>query len=159
MEFGGQTQIRATRQKTWQFLMDPQRVATCGPGVQGVEIIDDDNYRITAKVGIGMITSTFRLDANVAEREGTERSVIVVKGQAPGTAVEARAEMRLLDDGDEATTMDWTADVRISGKLAAMGERIIRGTAERMIKQTFECIQSRLETETDAAAAEAAAAG
>ncbi len=41
--------------------------------------------------------------------------------------------------------MDWSADVMISGTLASVGARMIEGTANKMIGQTFECIRSKLE--------------
>ena len=42
--------------------------------------------------------------------------------------------------------MDWSADVTISGTLASVGARLIEGTANKMIGQTFECIRVKLET-------------
>jgi carbon monoxide dehydrogenase subunit G len=47
-------------------------------------------------------------------------------------------------DGDP-TVMDWAADVLIGGTLASVGARLIEGTANKMIGQTFECIRTKLE--------------
>jgi carbon monoxide dehydrogenase subunit G len=41
--------------------------------------------------------------------------------------------------------MDWSADVTISGSLASLGARLIEGTANKMIGQTFDCMKSKLE--------------
>jgi carbon monoxide dehydrogenase subunit G len=41
--------------------------------------------------------------------------------------------------------MLWAAEVHISGSLASVGARLIEGTANKMIGQTFDCIRSRLE--------------
>ena len=38
--------------------------------------------------------------------------------------------------------MDWSADVTIAGTLASVGARLIEGTANKMIGQTFDCIRS-----------------
>ena len=53
--------------------------------------------------------------------------------------------MQLSDDGDGATRMDWEADVTISGAIAGVGARLIEGTANKMIAQSFDCIRTRLE--------------
>ena len=37
--------------------------------------------------------------------------------------------------------MDWEADVNIAGTLASVGARMIEGTANKMIGQTFDCMQ------------------
>jgi carbon monoxide dehydrogenase subunit G len=41
--------------------------------------------------------------------------------------------------------MDWNADVTIAGTLASVGARLIEGTANKMIAQTFDCIRTKLE--------------
>jgi carbon monoxide dehydrogenase subunit G len=72
--------------------------------------------------------------------------VIKAHGQAPGSAVDATAEMKLSDGADPGTTvMDWTADVAIAGSLASLGARMIEGTANKMIGEAFDCIRARLE--------------
>jgi carbon monoxide dehydrogenase subunit G len=54
--------------------------------------------------------------------------------------------MALSDGTDGRTVMDWSADVLIGGTLASVGARLIEGTANKMIGQTFDCIRSRLES-------------
>lgn len=155
MQFQGEFDSPATRAATWAFVMDPDRMAPCGPGVREVEVLDDTHYRITARVGIGAIAATFRVDAELTEVVEPERAAVRVTAQAPGTAVEGLASMTLSDAGD-GTHMDWTATVQISGKLAAVGERLIRSTADRLIKQTFECVRAKLAAEAAAEAQPAA---
>jgi len=76
----------------------------------------------------------------------TEHATVKAHGQAPGSAVDATAQMDLRDgDGAGTTIMDWSADVAISGTLASVGARMIEGTAHKMIDQTFECIKAKLE--------------
>ncbi len=53
--------------------------------------------------------------------------------------------MHLSDNGSGGTTMDWKADVNISGTLASVGARMIEGTANKMIGQTFTCMKTKLE--------------
>ena len=66
-------------------------------------------------------------------------------GQAPGSAVDAIAEMKLADNATSGTTMTWSANVNISGTLASVGARLIEGTAQKLIGQSFTCIKSKLE--------------
>jgi carbon monoxide dehydrogenase subunit G len=41
--------------------------------------------------------------------------------------------------------MRWEANVDISGTLASVGARLIEGTANKMIAQTFDCMRAKLE--------------
>ena len=138
--------IAAPRDAVWAFLMDPNQVGSCGPGVESIEVIDDDHFKAKAKVGIGFISAKFirRHDGRRAERSRTSRSSRRT-ARRPGSAVDATANMALSGPAEGPTTMDWSADVLIAGTLASVGARLIEGTANKMIGQTFDCIRSKLE--------------
>jgi uncharacterized protein len=146
MHFEGSVPINASRDEVWAFVIDPDRVGPCGPGVESIEVIDPTHFKAIAKVGIGFISARFNVNMEFAEQEPPDRAQIKAHGQAPGSAVDATAEMRLSDGPDGGTVMDWYADVNLSGTLASVGARLIEGTANKMIGQTFDCIRSKLET-------------
>ena len=145
MHFEGSVQINASRDKVWAFLIDPNQVGSCGPGVESIEVIDDTHFKATAKVGVGFISARFVVNMELVDLEPPYQANIKAHGQAPGSAVDATATMRLSDGEDGGTKMDWEADVNISGTLASVGARLIEGTATKMIGQTFECIRTKLE--------------
>jgi len=145
MHFEGSVQINAPRDTVWAFLIDPNQVGSCGPGVESIEVIDDTHFKATAKVGVGFISARFVVNMELADLEPPDRANIKAHGQAPGSAVDATATMSLSDGEGDTTQMDWLADVNISGTLASVGARLIEGTANKMIGQTFECIKTKLE--------------
>ncbi len=145
MHFEGSVPIRASREKVWAFVVDPDQVGQCGPGVEKIEVIDDSHFKATAKVGIGFINARFVVDMTFAELVAPDKAVIKAHGQAPGSAVDADALMALSDGPDGTTVMDWSADVNIAGTLAGVGARLIEGTANKMIGQTFDCMREKLE--------------
>ena len=146
MKFSGSVDINAPRERVWAFLMDPNEVGPCGPGVESIEVVDETHFKAKAKVGIGFISARFNIDMEIAERDEPNRAVIKAHGQAPGSAVDATATMALRDGDGGGTTMDWGADVLIGGTIASVGARLIEGTANKMIGQTFDCIRSKLES-------------
>ena len=145
MQFSGSVEIAAPRDRVWAFLMDPNQVGSCGPGVESIDVIDEDHFKAKAKVGVGFISARFVVDMSVAERREPELAVLKAHGQAPGSAVDATANMQLSGPDEGPTTMDWSADVAIAGTIASVGARLIEGTANKMIGQTFDCIRSKLE--------------
>jgi carbon monoxide dehydrogenase subunit G len=145
MKFSGTVQINAPRDRVWAFVVDPNQVAQCGPGVESIEVIDDAHFKATAKVGIGFISARFNVNMEFAELSAPDRAVIKAHGQAPGSAVDANAEMVLSGPAEGPTTMDWSADVQLAGTMASLGARLIDGTANKMIGQTFECMRAKLE--------------
>jgi carbon monoxide dehydrogenase subunit G len=144
MQFKGTVEIDAPRDRVWAFLIDPNQVGTCGPGVESIEVVDADHFKAKAKVGIGFISARFVVDMTIAERNEPDLAILKAHGQAPGSAVDATASMALSGPPEGPTSMDWAADVAISGTLASVGARMIEGTANKMIGQTFDCIRAKL---------------
>jgi carbon monoxide dehydrogenase subunit G len=145
MQFAGSTEINAPRDRVWSFVTDPEQVGWCGPGVEAIEVIDESHFRARAKVGVGVVSARFAVNLELAETAPPDRAVIKASGQAPGSAVEARGEMTLSGPPDGPTTMDWSADVTILGTFAAVGSRLIEGQANKMIRQAFDCMRTKLE--------------
>ena len=145
MHFEGTVQINAPRDKVWAFLIDPNQVGSCGPGVESIEVTDDTHFKAAAKVGVGFISARFVVNMELVDLEAPDKANIKAHGQAPGSAVDATATMNLSDGEGGGTQMDWLADVNISGTLASVGARLIEGTANKMIGQTFDCIRTKLE--------------
>src|SRR5215212_2596016 len=145
MKFAGTVDIAAPRDRVWAFVIDPNQVGQCGPGVESIEVIDATHFKATAKVGIGFISARFVVNMEMAEQVPPDKAVIKAHGQAPGSAVDATASMTLSDIDGGGTRMDWDADVAIAGSLASLGARLIEGTANKMIGQTFACMKDKLE--------------
>jgi carbon monoxide dehydrogenase subunit G len=145
MQFSGTTEIAADRETVWRFVVDPEQIGTCGPGVESIEKLNPTQYQATARVGVGFISARFVVSLELVDTEEPIRAVIKARGQAPGSAVDALGTMHLSGPPEGPTTMAWEANVDISGTLASVGGRLIEGTANKMIGQTFDCVRTRLE--------------
>jgi carbon monoxide dehydrogenase subunit G len=145
MHFEGTVQINAPRDRVWAFVIDPNQVGQCGPGVETIDVIDATHFKASAKVGVGFISARFVVNLEFVDLDAPNAATIKAHGQAPGSAVDADARMQLSDADGGGTTMDWSADVNIAGTLASVGARLIEGTANKMIGQTFDCIRTKLE--------------
>jgi len=145
MHFEGTVQINAPRDRVWAFVIDPNQVGQCGPGVESIEVIDDTHFKATAKVGVGFISARFVVNLEFVDLDAPNAATIKAHGQAPGSAVDADARMQLSGADGGGTTMDWSAEVNIAGTIASVGARLIEGTANKMIGQTFDCMRTKLE--------------
>jgi carbon monoxide dehydrogenase subunit G len=146
VEFDGTVTIEAPRQAVWDFLADFDGLASCGPGVESIERLDDRRARVTAKLGVGFITTRFSIDLELGELEAPDRATMTGRGEAPGTTVEGRAEMRLSGPDAGPTELTWRAQIELFGSLAGIGARMIESTAGRIVDEAFDCVRSRLAT-------------
>ncbi len=105
MKFEGTVQIAAARDKAWAFLMDPNQVGGCGPGVESIDVIDETHFKAKAKVGVGFIKAHFSINMEMTDLDAPNHATVKAHGQAPGSAVDATAQMDLRD-GDAAGDHD-----------------------------------------------------
>ena len=75
---------RAPRDRVWAFVIDPNQVGQCGPGVESIEVIDDRHFKASAKVGVGFISARFVVNLEFVDLDAPNAATIKAHGQAPG---------------------------------------------------------------------------
>jgi carbon monoxide dehydrogenase subunit G len=146
MRLEGTTHIQAPRDKVWAFLIDPAQVCDCAPGLQSLDVIEPDKkFRAVASVGFGSVKATFNTDVEFVEMEAPNRAKLKAHGKAPGSAVDALAEMKLSDAADGTTDMKWTADVTVVGTIASLASRLMGSVTQKLTNEFFNCVKKRIE--------------
>ncbi|MBG6059356.1 carbon monoxide dehydrogenase subunit G [Cryobacterium sp. MP_M5] len=119
----------------WESLMDFERVAGCVPGAEVLNKLSDDAYQVGMKVKLGPVSMQYKGLMNVIERDATaHRAVFQGRAQearGQGTA-QGTATLSLVET-DGTTTGTVSAEVDLSGKVAAMGKSIIGSVTDQMM--------------------------
>jgi carbon monoxide dehydrogenase subunit G len=144
MKLQGSVDIKADRERVFAFLTDPERMGGCLPKVQAIKRKSDGRFEALAKVGKGLLSTSFTLDCSFEDVQAPDHASIRASGKAKGSAVDGTARMTLRDLASGGTAVDWTADVTISGLVAKVGEKRLAEAADRMITQTFRCVRKNL---------------
>jgi carbon monoxide dehydrogenase subunit G len=145
MEFSGAQTVAAPIEKVWAFLMDVNNVASCAPGFQSLEVLEDEHWKAVVAVGVGAVKAKFTMDVTRPEMREPEHMTMKGRGKAPGSAVDLSGDMHLSAISSDETQMDWKASVVVSGTIASVGARLLQGTAERLTGQFFDCLKSTLQ--------------
>lgn len=128
----------------WETLMDFERVAGCVPGAQVLNKLSEDAYQVGLKVMLGPVSMQYRGQLIVRERDATaHRAVFEGKAQearGQGTA-QGTATLELVESAGT-TTGTVSADVDLSGKVAAMGKSVIGGVTDQMMALFAENLQN-----------------
>jgi carbon monoxide dehydrogenase subunit G len=146
LQFKGVFDVRAPRDRVFATMTDPNEVAKCMPDIRKLEVKSADEFDAVVNVGISFIRGDFAVHFRWAEKAPQERVKLAAHGSGLGSAVDMEIVATMSASGGGRTTMDWTVDAMISGKLASLGQRLIESQAEKIIKQLFDCLQQRLET-------------
>jgi len=142
----GEFQLNAPIQRTWDFLTNFKEVASCIPSCQKVEVFDDKNFAITINQKVGPISVTFETQTRFTEVSPPNRVVALGRGKdmAMGSSFELTNQMDLVQISEEETLVRYKADVKISGRLASVGQSLIKIVAKREIARVFELIQAKV---------------
>ena len=145
MQFNGQVIIQAARQRVWEFLIDPQAVSQCAPGLESLTVLDPGKrFEVVAAVGFGTVKVKFVTEVEFTELAPPERAGMRAHGTAPGSAVDVLAEMAL-SEAPGGTALDWKADVTISGTLTSLASRLMGSVTKKVTGAFFECVKKKIE--------------
>jgi carbon monoxide dehydrogenase subunit G/molybdopterin biosynthesis enzyme len=154
MRFEGKVTIRATRERVWGFLTDPEQVGACAPGVESIEVVEPGKrFRATASVGFGTVKTSFVTEAEWVDVYAPALARMKVHGTAPGSAVDAVTEMALADGAEGTTELLWAADVAVVGAIASLAARLMGGVTQKLTAAFFEVVRQKIEAQPPAPAA------
>ncbi|NWG45972.1 MAG: carbon monoxide dehydrogenase subunit G, partial [Alphaproteobacteria bacterium] len=136
MDLTGERRIAAPRERVFQALNDPDRLAAALPGCESLTRVSDTEFAAVATAKVGPIAARFTGKVVLEEVEAPVRYRLrgEGKGGAAGLA-SGEAEVTLHEDGG-ATVLRYTARAKVSGKLAQLGQRVV-DTAARSIADSF----------------------
>lgn len=146
MQLNGAVNINAPRDRVWQFLVDPEAVARCAPGVESMEVLEPNKkFKVVASVGFGTVKVKFNTDVELAELEPPARGKIKARGTGQGNTVNVVADLVLADGANRTTDLTWTADVSIMGNIASVATRLMSTVTQNLSGKFFECMKSQVE--------------
>lgn len=138
MKINGTFNLKGSPQKIWDTLLQPGTLASCVPGAEKIEAMDDKTYDCLVKQSVGPISVKLKFTVKITEMDPPKYVKAVGNGEALGKlgtfTMALTVHLNKAPGGE--VKIDYTTDVNIVGKLATFGERIMRAKAET-VSQTF----------------------
>jgi carbon monoxide dehydrogenase subunit G len=135
LRFSGAPEIATTRDHVWQRLLDPDFVARSAPGVESVQPLDANHFKVVSGFGVGAVKLRFTLDVELFDVVPPDRLKMRARGKAPGSNVDVTASVHLEDPAPGVVRLNWTAETDVSGTVASVGARLLEGTSKKLIEQ------------------------
>ena len=139
MIFEGKMNLNVPAEKAWDFLIDINKFSACLPGIDEVRQIDDKTFEGVLAAAVGPISGKFSFRSTILESHPPEQMLVRTEGTDSVTKSIVNADMTvdLKSTASEKTEMQYKADVKIKGRLAILGDMVMRATAT-LILQEFE---------------------
>ncbi|MGE5303918.1 MAG: CoxG family protein [Alphaproteobacteria bacterium] len=137
MIFDGKIDLHVPADKAWDFLIDINKFSTCLPGIDEINQIDDKTFAGMISATVGPISGKFSFRSTIVESRPPEQMVVRTEGTDSVTqsTVNADMTMDLLRVAADKTQMNYRADVKIKGRLAILGDMVLRATATLILQE------------------------
>lgn len=144
MQLTGNHTVNASPAKVWALLMDTDTLARIVPGVQKLERIEGNSFKSTLGVKLGPVSASF--NGNLEMEDVQEEKGFTLKVQQNSKVGNAIAAIKidLKPVADNQTEVAFDGDVKLSGMLASMGQRVVGGVANTLSKQFFTNMEKEL---------------
>lgn len=136
MKISGSATLNAPREKAFEALNDPGILARTIPGVQSLEQLSEDRYRMSVTAGVASIKGSYDGEVSLGDVDPPHRFTLRARGAgAPGT-VDATVRVSLREQ-DGGTSIEYDADAVVGGMVGGVGQRVLCGVAKKMAGQFF----------------------
>ena len=146
MHFEGRFDCKASKEEVWSFMMDPNSVGQCLPGIEKVEVLDEDNFNAKVRIGVAFIKGTFDFKVRMHDKKPLEHINLSAQGKGVASTIGVETSVDLLDLESGGTRMTWTAEAQVGGLISGIGPDMMNRAAEDMVNELFAAIRSKLET-------------
>ena len=138
MTMNGEVQLKAAPQVVWEKLNDPEILKQCIPGCEQLEKTAENEFVAVATNKIGPVKARFKGKVRFTDIDPPNGYKISGEGDG-GVAGFAKggATVRLEPVDGGGTTLKYSVEAQIGGKLAQLGQRLINGAAKKMADQFF----------------------
>lgn len=146
----GQFTLKAPIQEVWDFLLDPGTLASCIPGTEKMEAIDDKTYESVVKQKVGPISVKLKFTTTLTEIEPPRYIKAIGRGAdvtKAGTFTQ-ETTVNLAEISKDEVEISYSSNVSMVGRLATFGERIMRAKAKSVGEEFTRNLQEKLRSKT-----------
>ena len=153
MTLAGTFTFAGPRAAVWDLLQDPAALAKALPGAKTLTKTAADRYDGVMSVSIGPVTAAeFKVTVTLKDQAPPSHMRLQIEGTGGVGSVRGSASVDLLDAPNAETTMNYSSDVHVGGRIAAVGQRLIESASKMMMRQALDALSAELQARMKARA-------
>ena len=146
MTLSGTFTFRGPRAVVWELLQDPDVLVKVMPGAERLVRVSDDRYEGVMKVGLGPLTAAeFGLNVVLRDLSPPERFTMVIDGKGTLGFARGTATVSLDEQGANETTMRYSSELQVGGRIAGVGQRVVESAAKAMTARGLQALQQAID--------------
>ncbi len=144
MKLSGNYQFEAPQPVVWEALFDPQVLARTLPGCDKLER-EGDVFSGAINVKMGPVQGKFQGRVEIQEVVDGQSYRMVIDGRGPAGFAKATADIALSASGG-GTEMKYDSEVKVGGRIASVGQRLLDASSRAIVKQSLESLHAQIKS-------------
>jgi 2-furoyl-CoA dehydrogenase large subunit len=133
----GEVRLDAPPEAVFAVLLDPVALAQVIPGCNALDPAGPNRYKADVTVGVGMIKARYAAEVELSELD-PPRSLRLAGAGLSSVGSARGSGLVHLEPAAGGTLLRYDYSAEVSGKVAAVGSRMLEGAAKIVLNQLFE---------------------
>ncbi|PLZ02303.1 carbon monoxide dehydrogenase [Burkholderia sp. WAC0059] len=147
MELTERYTLPVSQQRAWEALNDTTILRASIPGCEQIDSDGGGAYALSMSASIGPVKARFKGRIRLADVDAPRAYTLVFEGQGDTAGFgQGRAHVTLEAAGTQTTTLSYSANARLEGKLARIGSRFVDAAVRRLVDEFFRRFHAQLGT-------------
>jgi uncharacterized protein len=138
VKISGTYTLPLPQERAYEVMQDPEVLARAIPGCESLEKVGPDEYRMKMKMALASLSGAFEGKVRITEQTPPNSFRLVVEGTGRIGFVKGDGLLKLSPAEAGGTEVAYEGEAQVGGTIAAVGQRLIDGTAKTMIKNFFD---------------------
>lgn len=138
MEMQNSRLLPATRAAVWEALNDTQILRNCIAGCERLEQVEMNRFTMVVTVAIGPVKARFCGHLRLADLDPPRSYRLEFNGQGGVAGFGKGHATVVLSDAETGTTLEYSVNAQVGGKLAQVGSRLVDTAARKLAADFFD---------------------
>jgi len=134
LKISGIHRLPVPPEEAYAMMLDPEVLVRMIPGVESLEIVGPDEYKLKTQVPIA---GAFDVMVRIADRTPPLSFRLIVDGTGKLGFVKGAGLLKFTKSGEQ-TEVTYEGDAQVGGTMAIAGARLIESTTRTTIQRFFE---------------------
>lgn len=140
----GSFTVGADRETVWASLLSSEILASCIPGCESLQLLEDDSYDVSLTAGVGPVRAAYAGRIALSDKIEPESFRMLFTGQGSAGSVSGEGTVTLVEAADE-TEIRVVGDAQVTGAIARVGQRLLSSASRMLMNQFFACAKAKIE--------------
>jgi len=135
----------APQDVVWEAVQDPHVLSQVLPGCERLEQVGENEYEGEINIRIGPVQGNFAGTVRLSDIQPPNSYTLELEGQGRPGYVKGAGQLRLESNGDGKTTLHYTGEAQLSGRIASVGQRLMDSSARSITRQGLDSLDKQIQ--------------